>query len=256
MSASRRSAPGSSGSAKRGSDPPPVTGIPRETAPGFAELGVVAFTTTRRAGTFGTNGPEPVNEILPRWDALREFLGARRLATAQQVHGAHVVEHGGEWQGWLRCGAADGHLSPAAGTAMAVTVADCVPVFIAHRGGAAALLHSGWKGTAARITGDAIARLAACGAAPHELAVHCGPAICGRCYEVSPDVHAALTGRGVDRPTPVDLRALIAADARAAGVRDVSISASCTRCDNDRFFSHRAGDLGRQIGVLFAPPLT
>ena len=36
---------------------------------------------------------------------------------------------------------------------------------------------------------------------------------------------------------------------------EVSISTSCTRCDNDRFYSHRAGDLGRQIGVIFAPPL-
>lgn len=227
-----------------------MTGLPRETAPGFAALGVVAFTTTRRAGTFGTNGPEPVSEILPRWGALREFLGADRLATAHQVHGAELVEHGAGWQGWLRCDAADGHLAPDAGTAMAVTIADCVPVFIAHRGGAAALLHSGWKGTAARITERAVAMLAARGAPANELTVHCGPAICGRCYEVSPDVHAALTGRTVSRPTPVDLRALIASQARAAGVRDVSISSCCTRCDNDRFFSHRAGDAGRQIAVI------
>jgi copper oxidase (laccase) domain-containing protein len=30
----------------------------------------------------------------------------------------------------------------------------------------------------------------------------------------------------------------------------VSISDRCTRCDNDRFYSHRAGDAGRQLGVL------
>ncbi|MEW5919026.1 MAG: laccase domain-containing protein [Gemmatimonadota bacterium] len=24
----------------------------------------------------------------------------------------------------------------------------------------------------------------------------------------------------------------------------------CTRCDNDRFFSHRAGDAGRHIAVI------
>ena len=35
---------------------------------------------------------------------------------------------------------------------------------------------------------------------------------------------------------------------------DISISSSCTRCDNDRFYSHRAGDAGRQLGVLIAPP--
>jgi copper oxidase (laccase) domain-containing protein len=50
----------------------------------------------------------------------------------------------------------------------------------------------------------------------------------------------------------VDLRALIADHARAAGVTRISVSALCTRCDNDRFFSHRAGDAGRQLGVIVA----
>ena len=229
--------------------------IPRETAPGFAELGVIAFTTLRTAGTFGTNGPEPVSEVIPRWGALRSLLGAARLATAQQVHGANVLTHGGHWRGWLRGEEADGHLAPSPGTAMAVSVADCVPVFIAHPNGASALLHSGWRGTAGRITARAIASLAEHGAPAGELTLHCGPSICGRCYEVSPDVYSALTGRSVDRPTPVDLRALIASHARDAGVRRVSISPACTRCDNHRFFSHRAGDLGRHLGVLFVPPL-
>lgn len=230
-----------------------ATGIPKEVAPGFAALGVIAFTTTRQAGTFGTNGAEPVHDIISRWAGLRDELGARRLASAKQVHGAHVHVHSPGWTGWLRADDGDGHLSPTKGTAMAVSVADCVPVFIAHPGGATALLHSGWRGTAGKIIERAIAIFADRHLAPRDLLIHCGPSICGRCYEVSPEVFATLTGRTVDRPTPVDLRALIADHARAAGVRDITISASCTRCDNDRFFSHRAGDDGRQLGVLYAP---
>jgi len=133
---------------------------------------------------------------------------------------------------------------------MAVTVADCVPVFIGHESGAIAVLHSGWRGTAARITELAIRRFGEFGLSPATLRLHCGPAICGRCYEVSADVAAQLTGRDPGRPTHVDLRAIIADHARAVGVRDVSISPLCTRCDNDRFFSHRAGDAGRQLGVI------
>jgi copper oxidase (laccase) domain-containing protein len=34
------------------------------------------------------------------------------------------------------------------------------------------------------------------------------------------------------------------------GVRQLSASPHCTRCDNDRFFSHRAGDAGRQVAVI------
>jgi YfiH family protein len=235
--------------------PHPTTGsdIPKETAPGFAAHGILAFTTTRQAGTFGTNGPEAVHEIIGRWAHLRQEIGTSRLATAKQVHGAKVHVHDGVWTGWLRADDGDGHLAPARGTAMAVTVADCVPVFLAHPSGAAAILHSGWRGTASRITEHAIAMFAALGLVPRDLIMHCGPAICGRCYEVSPDVYAALTGQVVTQPTTVDLRAIIVDRARSAGVREISVSESCTRCDNDRFFSHRAGDHGRQIGVLSVP---
>jgi copper oxidase (laccase) domain-containing protein len=135
---------------------------------------------------------------------------------------------------------------------MAVSLADCVPVFVVHPSGAAAVLHSGWRGTAGRIVERGIAELANRGFPPAELRVHLGPSICGRCYEVSPDVHERLTGARLTRPAPVDLRAVIADHARAAGVRHITVSAACTRCHNERYYSHRAGDSGRQLGVLIA----
>ena len=226
-------------------------GVEAEVVDTFRELGVTAFTTGRAAGSFGTHSDEPVREVMARWSALRSRLGASRLATAAQVHGDSILEHDGSWTGWLRGDAADGHLAEVAGTAMAVTVADCVPVFVAHASGVAAILHSGWRGTAAGISERAIARLKALGYAPDELRVHLGPAICGRCYEVSRDVARQLTGRDPGRHVTVDLRELIARRIRALGVADVTSSPYCTRCDNDRFFSHRAGDVGRQLGVLF-----
>lgn len=221
----------------------------------FHDFGIVAFTTGRHAGSFGLATEEPVRDVIGRWALLRAQLGGptARLATAAQVHGRHIVLHGGDWKGWLRGEEADGHLCGERGTAMAVTVADCVPVFIAHPSGAAAVLHSGWRGTEARIVEVALAQLEALGLRASDLRLHCGPAICGRCYEVSPDVYGRLTGQHVEAPTTVDLRALIAKHASEAGVRQISISALCTRCDNDRFFSHRAGDVGRQLGVIVAP---
>ena len=221
----------------------------------FHDFGIAAFTTGRQAGSFGLHTDEPVRDVVARWSALRTQLGgpAARLATSSQVHGNHVVRHRGEWRGWLRGEEADGHLSDERGTAMAVTVADCVPIFLAHPSGAAAVLHSGWRGTEARILEVAVSQLDALGLRADELRLHCGPAICGRCYEVSPEVYLRLTGRSVERPTTVDLRAIIAGHARALGIREISVSELCTRCDNDRFFSHRAGDAGRQLGVIVAP---
>lgn len=236
------------------SSAPALAVAPYEEISDFADFGVRALVTTRAAGTFATSGDEPVGEVMARWSALRAELGplGSRLATARQVHGARVIAHRAGWTGWLRGDDADGHASPARGTAMGVSVADCVPVMIAHPAGAAAILHSGWRGTVARIAEAGIRTLGEAGYLAAELRVHLGPAICGRCYEVSPDVYQRLTGEPVDRPTPVDLRAIIGEQARRLGVTDIRTSRYCTRCDNDRFFSHRAGDAGRQIAVIAA----
>jgi polyphenol oxidase len=223
-----------------------------EVVEAFVELGVTAFTTGRAAGSFGTQSEEPVRDVMGRWSVLRAHLGGSRLATASQVHGDVVLEHTAGWTGWLRCDAADGHLAIARGTAMAVTVADCVPVFLAHPSGATAILHSGWRGTAARIAERAIHRFESHGLASRELRAHLGPAICGRCYEVSADVARQLTGRDPGCAVTIDLREIIARQMRELGVVQVSTSPYCTRCDDDRFFSHRAGDPGRQLGVIFA----
>jgi hypothetical protein len=235
---------------------PNVRGAPYAAVAGLEDWGIRALVTTRQAGTFSTSSDEPVSVVLGRWHALQAHLFGDadhgRLATARQVHGSRVLLHDGAWEGWLRGPAADGHAALARGTAFAVSVADCVPVFIGHPSGAAALLHSGWRGTEANILAKAVALLRTGGISPAELRVVLGPAICGPCYEVSPDVYGRLTGRAVDVPTALDLRALIAEQAAAAGIRDVRTDDRCTRCDNDVFFSHRAGDAGRQVGVLLA----
>ncbi|MHB1222912.1 MAG: polyphenol oxidase family protein [Gemmatimonadaceae bacterium] len=233
----------------------PVDGAPYDEITVFADLGVRALVTTRSAGSFGTASDEPVGVVMARWERLRESLGAagQRFATASQVHGARIIEHAAGWTGWLRGDGADGHLLVQRPMSAAVVVADCVPVFVVHPSGAAALLHAGWRGTAAGILPAAVRRLAALGHLAPDLRVHTGPAICGDCYEVGADVAAILTGRQSDGPARVDLRAILADQARALGVTAISSSDDCTRCGSHRFFSHRAGDRQRQLGVLATP---
>ncbi|MFN8579631.1 MAG: polyphenol oxidase family protein, partial [Gemmatimonadaceae bacterium] len=198
-----------------------------EEVPGFASLGIVAFTTTRAAGDFGlTSSNDSSAEVFNRWLSVGALagIGPERIACAHQVHGGTVLVHRGGWGGFLRHTDADGHFSQVRQTLMAVTLADCVPVFVAHASGACAVLHSGWKGTVANITRAGIQHFIDAGLAASDLMVHCGPAICGRCYEVGPEVFMRLTGRSVERPNPVDLRAIIAGQAFSAGVRNVSVS--------------------------------
>lgn len=226
--------------------------IAHEPVAELAEIGFHAFTTTREAGSFNVMGPEPSAEVISRWYRLIDYVGAwsRRFTTAPQVHGTIVHDHEAGWSGWLRAPHGDGHFTASEPTAMAVTVADCVPVFVAHPGGAAAVIHAGWRGTAAGILARGVDRFRDAGLDPSDLVMHLGPSICGACYEVGPEVYRELTGHATDRPACVDLRAILRRQAGALGVHRISTSRWCTRCHNERFFSHRCGDLGRQLAVI------
>lgn len=230
-----------------------------EPAPGAGELvralapGVRAWTTGRSAGSYGLGSSEPVGEVMARWSRLQDELeaaGIERLASAHQTHEATVARHHPRWTGWLRMRGVDGHFTTVPGTALCVTIADCTPVFVAHSGGAVAALHAGWRGTAARILEVGLDLFETNGFPPSECAVHLGPSICAQCYEVGPEVLTAIHGRPIAAKGQLDVRAVLVAQAEARGVRDLTVSSYCTRCDRDRFFSHRGGDEGRQLGII------
>ena len=218
---------------------------------------LVQGTTGRGTGEpfdLGLSGEGRVGIALGRWWQLREALGAATLTLPRQMHGNAILTHHCATRGIQLAGRADGHITARANVVLAVTVADCVPVSIVEpETRTVALLHAGWRGTAAGVLEAGIRMLRAHASAPAErLWLHLGPAICGDCYEVGPEVHHALGLVTPPAPEAVDLRAVLAARARSAGipVASVSRSAWCTRCDTPRFFSHRGGDAGRQVGVL------
>lgn len=219
---------------------------------------LIQGTTWRGAdGTFdlGLFGREPVGEVLARWRMLQNALGVRGIVHSRQVHRTGIRVHDQATPGFTILDGFDGHHTAESGFALTVSIADCVPVSIIDPDTrTATLLHAGWRGVAAGIIERGIALAAESGAGDKAvLHVHFGPAICGRCYEVGPEVHEHL---GLDVPDgrlPVDLRAVGAARAMNAGVpaSAIGISASCTRCDRDRpYWSHRAGEAGRQLAVL------
>lgn len=200
---------------------------------------------------FGQGRP---SEVIERWWALGRAVGAHRLVHGQQVHGAavRVQDHGPP--GLQVSPETDGHASRAPGVLLTVSIADCVPISIVHEEArTVALLHAGWRGAAAGILERGLDVLHERFALPAvDLHVHLGPAICGRCYEVGPEVHRGLGLAEPPRPAPVDLRAVLGARARAAGVaaERVSTSSRCTRCGDSPFFSHRGGRSERQVAFL------
>lgn len=235
--------------------------VPRYEIPGWRDrFGVVAGITAR--GPVGGPGfdlglwtSEPVAEVMGRWRALRGAEpGFDAFVMAHQVHGSEIAEHTAH-RGWTILEGLDGHLTRARGTLLLVTVADCIPVYlVAPAAPAVALLHAGWRGTAAGIVADGIASLSAtAGAAPGDIVMHCGVGICGACYEVGHEVMDACgvpaPGRG---PWRLDLRARLVEEARRRGVAHVTVSSWCSAHDRPRFYSHRAsgGMDGRMVAYI------
>jgi polyphenol oxidase len=195
-----------------------------------------------------------VAAVLDRWGALQADLpGIRGVAVGRQVHGTRVA-----WQaagpGLRILADTDGHATATPGLLLAVTAADCVPVFLldpVRR--VVGLLHAGWRGTAGGILARGLGVLGENGSRVSDVLIHLGPSICGDCYEVGSEVFEACgtpvppAGRG-----GLDLRAVLADQARGCGAAGVSVSPFCTAHHADRFFSHRGsgGEPGRMAAYL------
>jgi len=213
---------------------------------------VAGVTAGTEALDFGLGAVRPATAVLDRWIGLMNAVGPgfASAAVARQVHERRVRRHPpAPSAGLLLQDDSDGHLATAPGLLIAVTVADCVPVYLLERNsGAVALLHAGWRGIAAGILEAGVAELLAVGGgAAGDVLMHCGISICGDCYEVGPEVQEAV---GLGRPAGkvrLDLRAILADRARALGIGDVTVSGWCTAHDAGRFHSHRAsgGRAGR-----------
>jgi len=138
---------------------------------------------------------------------------------------------------------------------LAIQVADCVPLLMAHRkSGVVAAVHAGWRGTVARAVEAAVDVLRGeFGALPEDLVVAHGPSIGACCYEVGPDVVAAFESAGfgaqADRWFSRDDRGALRLDLwtanrdqlLAAGVRagDIHQSGLCTASHPQWFASYR-----------------
>jgi polyphenol oxidase len=199
-------------------------------------------------------GASPGGQVQERWRAIQRATGFETVIHSRQVHEARVLVHDRETGSIVIHGDADGHITRASGQLLAVSIADCVPVFlVSPQEKAIALLHAGWRGVVAGILEwgvDALLRVA--GWSSGDLHLYLGPAICGNCYEVGPEVHEQL---GLPRPfskAPVDLRFVLQQRALRLGLRPENVSQSeyCSRCGGGVFFSHRGGQRERQMALL------
>ncbi len=216
--------------------------------------------TTRGSGREGPfdlglfSDASPARRVLENWERLRAATGQARVVHAQQVHGSRVRFHESGPPGLHISERCDGHATAAAGIVLCVAAADCVPVYVvdAERR-AVAVLHAGWRGAAGGVLEQGLRLLAErVGTTADRVHLHLGPAICGRCYEVGPEVFEALGQRVPVAPEPIDLRAVLVRRAVDSGVpqAQITVSEHCTLCGASGLFSHRGGDHERQVAYI------
>lgn len=137
------------------------------------------------------------------------------------------------------------------GLALVVFTADCTPILLHDPvTGAVGAAHAGWRGTAADIAGKTVRAMQQYyGCDPANIRAAIGPNIAQCCFETDrdvPDGMLAAFGREANafiRPLGekyyVNLKEINALALRRAGVSHIEISAECTACQPDRFWSHR-----------------
>ena len=168
-------------------------------------------------------------------EAAKTLLEEIRVGSAvhsHQVHGSGVHLHEGVEEGLRIAPPGDGHVTRQVGLMLTVTTADCVPVFMVDgRTRAIGLLHAGWRGAAAGILEAGLGGLIdALDSKPGDLHVHLGPAICGQCYEVGPEVFSALD---VEIGERLDLRRVLASRAESMGVPGSQVTTSALSASPD-----------------------
>jgi YfiH family protein len=175
----------------------------------------------------------------------------------EQIHGVTVQVVDGPRTAPVE--ATDGLVTATPGIAVAALVADCVPVLIADPvAEVVAAVHAGRVGAAAGVLPRAVEAFRSAGGDPAGSDALLGPAVCGACYEVPPDMQAAVearlpgsavrTRRG---STGLDLRAGLARQLAGLGVDRIVTDPRCTAEDPELYSHRRDGVTGRQAAVAW-----
>lgn len=198
------------------------------------------------------------------------------LVFSNQVHKDHIriVEIEDKGKGIHKISdiiETDGLITNKRGIGLVTFYADCVPLYFydpfLHVIG---LSHAGWKGTVAHIGAKTLVKMMKeYGTNPADVLVGIGPSIGGCCYEVSVDVKKqfdlsfnddiiAKVAKQVKDKFLIDLWETNRLSLIEAGIQpeNIEISNLCTKCHQDRFFSHRVmgNDRGSQVAIMALKP--
>lgn len=222
--------------------------------------------TSQQEGNLALHVNDDPRRVAENRSRLEDSIGVRRFSLnfMNQVHSADVFTvRPAERASWLEPPAptCDGLIDPTGTQALAVMVADCLPVlFVAQsakgHGTMTAATHAGRRGLLDGILTRTVEQLRALGAAKIEAVI--GPSICGACYEVSPqmaeeseDLRAGIRSETRWGTAGLDLPASAGNELAQLGVA-VRQSGVCTLEDEKYFSYRRSSDAGRLAGLIWS----
>ena len=169
----------------------------------------------------------------------------------EQVHGNAIATIDGQI---VSPPTADALITRNTGIALAVMVADCIPLLLASSQTVAAV-HVGRKGLMNEVALAAIQEMRSFDST--EISAVVGPSICGQCYEVSQDVYDDVSKRFPlaasktrDGGFALDLSRALIDQLQSTGVKVVD-EGRCTVEDKNLYSYRRDGVTGRQVGVVW-----
>ncbi len=198
-------------------------------------------------------------------------VAPQSLVTAYQVHGTTALDVETPWGSEARP-KADALVTVKPGIALAVGVADCLPVLLADpEARVIAAAHAGWRGAFDGILESAVEGMEKHGARRDRLVAAIGPSISRAAYEVGPEFVARFetadsANRSFFRPAErpghafFDLPAYAAARLNRLKLAAVTALGLCTYTEEDRFFSYRRSvhrkeaDYGRLLAAIVIEP--
>ena len=167
----------------------------------------------------------------------------------------------------------DAVITNLSGIAIGVRSADCIPILLydpIHK--AVAAVHSGWRGTVARILTNVIDRMSSTyGTEPSDLLAVIGPGICADCFQVGEEValkfkeagfnldaiwsfRGPKNGNSMEGGHHIDLKEACRQTLTECGVKEdnIQVTSLCTYEDNELLYSARKEGLecGRNISFI------
>lgn len=185
---------------------------------------------------------------------LKNFIDvpSEKIVMLNQVHGDEIIEIEYYPQNdvpWIA--EADGMITSLTGLCLVIRTADCVPVFAFDKNkkilGA---VHSGWRGCQLNIVGKLIRTMKNKGCLPANISVFILPSIGPQSYSVNSDVAIFFPNdiQVTNDQYFLDLWGCIGRSALEEGIpKEAIYNAQICTFRDDRYFSHRRKDLGRNL---------